>query len=123
VEYSDSDCFTEGDWPNYWRCPGWLGRFPPPAVIVFADDLLAVSGYAVRTVVAVTAELPGFIAGLAAPRSAWSSDMPQLTVSHCRTLLDLARIWVRHEALLLRMEVRDRPSPRRRSGGVKLEAA
>jgi hypothetical protein len=26
---------------------------------------------------------------------------------------------VRHEALLFRMEVRDRPSPRRRSGGVK----
>jgi len=25
---------------------------------------------------------------------------------------------VRHEALLVRMEVRDRPSPRRRSGGV-----
>jgi hypothetical protein len=30
---------------------------------------------------------------------------------------------LRHEALLFRMEVRDRPSPRRRSGGVKLEAA
>jgi len=30
---------------------------------------------------------------------------------------------VRHEALLLRMEVKDRPSPRCRSGGVKLEAA
>ena len=30
---------------------------------------------------------------------------------------------VRHEALLFRMEVRDRPSPCRRSGGVKLEAA
>jgi len=30
----------------------------------------------------------------------------------------LARIAVRHEALLVRMEVRDRPSPRRRSGGV-----
>ena len=30
---------------------------------------------------------------------------------------------VRHEALLFRMEVRDRPSPRRRSGGAKLEAA
>jgi hypothetical protein len=29
---------------------------------------------------------------------------------------------VRHEALVFRMEVRDRPSPRRRSGGVKLEA-
>ena len=28
-----------------------------------------------------------------------------------------------HEALLFRLEVRDRPSPRRRSGGVKLEAA
>jgi hypothetical protein len=28
---------------------------------------------------------------------------------------------VRREALLFRMEVRDRPSPRRRSGGVKLE--
>jgi len=31
---------------------------------------------------------------------------------------DLAHISVRHEALLVRMEVRDRPSPRRRSGGV-----
>src|SRR6476660_292301 len=31
-------------------------------------------------------------------------------------------MWVRHEALLFRMEVRDRPSPRRRSGGVKVEA-
>ena len=30
---------------------------------------------------------------------------------------------LRHEALLFRMEVRDRPSPRRRSGRVKLEAA
>src|ERR1019366_8226720 len=30
---------------------------------------------------------------------------------------------VRHGALLFRMEVRDRPSPRRRSGGAKLEAA
>ena len=30
---------------------------------------------------------------------------------------------VRHEALLIRMEVRDRPSPCRRSGRVKLEAA
>jgi transposase len=35
----------------------------------------------------------------------------------------LVIIWVRREALSLRMEVRDRPSPRRRSGGVKLEAA
>jgi hypothetical protein len=35
----------------------------------------------------------------------------------------MARLWVRHEALLFRMEVRDRPSPRRRSGEVKLEAA
>ena len=35
----------------------------------------------------------------------------------------LTRIRLRHEALLFRMEVRDRPSPRRRSGGVKLEAA
>jgi hypothetical protein len=38
-------------------------------------------------------------------------------------ILDLARISVRHEALLVRMEVRDRPSPRRRSGGVKLREA
>jgi hypothetical protein len=30
---------------------------------------------------------------------------------------------VRHEALLFRMEVGDRPSPGRRSGWVKLEAA
>jgi hypothetical protein len=36
---------------------------------------------------------------------------------------DLAPISVRHEALLVRMEVRDRPSPRCRSGGVKLRAA
>ena len=35
----------------------------------------------------------------------------------------LGTLLVRHEALLLRMEVRDRPSPCRRSGGVKLEAA
>ena len=35
----------------------------------------------------------------------------------------LGSFLVRHEALLLRVEVRDRPSPRRRSGGVKLEAA
>jgi hypothetical protein len=35
----------------------------------------------------------------------------------------LGSFLVRHEALLFRMEVRDRPSPRRRSGGVKLEAA
>jgi len=30
---------------------------------------------------------------------------------------------VRHEALLFRMEVKDRPFLRRRSGGVKLEEA
>jgi hypothetical protein len=30
---------------------------------------------------------------------------------------------VRHEALIVHMEVRDRPSLRRRSGGVELEAA
>src|SRR5690625_681977 len=30
---------------------------------------------------------------------------------------------LRHEALIIRMEVRDRPLPCRRSGGVKLEAA
>jgi len=36
---------------------------------------------------------------------------------------ELGRLGLRHEALSLRMEVRDRPSPRRRSGGVKLEAA
>jgi hypothetical protein len=36
---------------------------------------------------------------------------------------DLVRISVRHEALLFRMEVEDRPSPCRRSGGVKLRAA
>jgi hypothetical protein len=35
----------------------------------------------------------------------------------------VGRVGLRHEALSLRMEVRDRPSPRRRSGGVKLEAA
>jgi hypothetical protein len=35
----------------------------------------------------------------------------------------LGTFLVRHEALLFRMEVRDRPSPRRRSGGVKREAA
>ena len=45
-----------------------------------------------------------------------------------RALVAVARsilviVWVRREALSLRMEVRDRPSPRRRSGGVKLEAA
>ena len=35
----------------------------------------------------------------------------------------LEYLWVRHEALLLRMEVKDRPFPCCRSGGVKLEAA
>ena len=35
----------------------------------------------------------------------------------------LQKLMVRHEALLFRMEVKDRPSPRRRSGGVKLEEA
>ena len=35
----------------------------------------------------------------------------------------LEYLWVRHEARLFRMEVRDRPFPCRRSGGVKLEAA
>src|SRR5512133_3733725 len=33
----------------------------------------------------------------------------------------LGSFLLRHEALLFRMEVRDRPSPRRRSGGVKRE--
>ena len=37
--------------------------------------------------------------------------------------LALAHFPVRHEALLVRMEVRDRPFPRRRGGGVKLEEA
>jgi len=35
----------------------------------------------------------------------------------------LQKLMVRHEARLFRMEVKDRPFPRRRSGGVKLEAA
>jgi hypothetical protein len=35
----------------------------------------------------------------------------------------LRRVPVRHEALIVQMEVRDRPSLRRRSGGVKLEVA
>ena len=35
----------------------------------------------------------------------------------------LGTFLVRHEALLFRMGVRDHPSPRRRSGEVKLEAA
>ena len=35
----------------------------------------------------------------------------------------LEYLWVRHEARLFRMEVKDRPFPCRRSGGVKLEAA
>ena len=35
----------------------------------------------------------------------------------------LEYVWVRHEARLFRMEVKDRPFPCRRSGGVKLEAA
>jgi hypothetical protein len=38
-------------------------------------------------------------------------------------LSTLAQLSVRHEALLFRMEVKDRPSPRHRSGGVKLRAA
>ena len=42
----------------------------------------------------------------------------------CRPLqVAVGRVRLRHEALSLRMEVKDRPSPRRRSGGVKLEAA
>jgi len=45
-----------------------------------------------------------------------------VTVRHRHTG-DLTRFRLRHEALLFRMEVRDHPSPRRRSGGVKLEAA
>lgn len=40
-----------------------LGRFPPPAVVVLADDLFAVSGDAGYTVVAVAAELTWFVAG------------------------------------------------------------
>ena len=36
---------------------------------------------------------------------------------------NLQKLMVRHEARLFRMEVKDRPFPRRRSGGVKLEAA
>ena len=36
---------------------------------------------------------------------------------------DAELLVVRHEALFVRMEVKDRPSPCRRSGGVKLEAA
>ncbi|HEV8559148.1 MAG TPA: hypothetical protein VGR06_22600 [Actinophytocola sp.] len=38
-------------------------------------------------------------------------------------VLVLAHFAVRHEALLVRMEVRDRPLLGRRSGLVKLEAA
>ena len=36
---------------------------------------------------------------------------------------NLQKMMVRHEARLFRMEVKDRPSLRRRSGGVKLEEA
>jgi hypothetical protein len=47
-----------------------------------------------------------------------SSGCPAVMISD-----DVPAVCLRHEALLFRMEVRDRPSPRRRSGGVKLEAA
>jgi hypothetical protein len=43
--------------------------------------------------------------------------------SRCRQCGGTHVLLVRHEALLIRMEVEDRPSPRRRSGRVKLEAA
>jgi glutamate decarboxylase len=50
-------------------------------------------------------------------------EYPQTAELESRCVNILASLWVRREALSLRMEVRDRPSPRRRSGGVKLEAA
>ncbi len=48
--------------------PGWTrgaprsDRFPPPAVVVLADDLLAVAGQARRAMVSVAAELAGLVA-------------------------------------------------------------
>ena len=38
------------------------------------------------------------------------------------TVRSLQKLMVRHEARVFRMEVKDRPSPCRRSGRVKLEA-
>jgi integrase len=55
-------------------------------------------------------------------RRAWTSTTAHAGHPHKRSWIS-ARIWVRHEALLFRMEVKDRPSPCRRSGRVKLEAA
>ena len=52
----------------------------------------------------------------------WEEDLAALAAAGHRNLA-LAQFSVRHEALLVRMEVRDRPSPRRRSGGVKLREA
>jgi hypothetical protein len=40
-----------------------LDRFPPPAVVILAEDLLAVSGHARRAVISFAAELTGLIAG------------------------------------------------------------
>jgi hypothetical protein len=52
-------------------------------------------------------------------RSSTAQKKAIVVVAHAMIVI----IWVRREALSLRMEVKDRPSPRRRSGGVKLEAA
>jgi hypothetical protein len=46
-----------------------------------------------------------------------------LVFERVRAPSTLGTFLVRHEALLFRMGVRDHPSPRRRSGEVKLEAA
>jgi hypothetical protein len=55
--------------------------------------------------------------------SVGAAAITEFGVDVSRLHWDLTSISVRHEALLARMEVRDRPSPRRRSGGVKLREA
>ncbi len=81
--------------------------------------------------IAQLAKLAGHIVELDLTCSIEIDDAGWSTVTYSHQLLNLTnrpikrltRFRLRHEALLSRMEVRDRPSPRRRSGGVKLEAA
>ena len=61
-------------------------------------------------------------AGPLAVLSRFRLDLHACLTARADELSELIRM-VRHEALVFRMEVRDRPSPCRRSGGVKLEAA
>jgi hypothetical protein len=127
--HSAKDTSVQFDDPNLVSCAG----LAPVMRLAQQCDLAGLVGEHLTMAVAVGAnrhlKIPGIVAGMIAGADS-IDDLDVLRhggmgelFGGIRAPSTLGSFLVRHEALLFRMEVRDRPSPRRRSGGVKLEAA